>query len=94
MAIDIREDAKKAADFAEKLGMPFPVLLDSDGSVASAYGIRGIPAHFIIDRNGKILGAATGPRGWESDASLKLFRHLIDQGPGKDNSGQPEPKTK
>ena len=102
LAIDIREDKKKAADFAKKLGMPFPVLLDTSGSVATAYGIRGIPAHFIIDQKGKILGAATGPRGWDSDESLKLFRYLIDHGsgqtPGQDseqdtNSGH-TPKTK
>ena len=83
LAIDIREDKKKAADFAQKLGIPFPVLLDKSGSVATTYGIRGIPAHFIIDQKGKILGAATGPRGWDSKESLKLFRYLIDHGSGQ-----------
>ncbi len=94
LAIDIREDAKTVTAFSQKMGIPFPVLLDSTGSVANTYGIRGIPAHFIIDQEGKILGAATGPRGWDSNESLKLFRSLIDKNTEKNNKNKPIPKTK
>lgn len=37
-----------------------PTLLDQDGSMGQAYGIRGVPALFIVDGQGDIRFATTG----------------------------------
>jgi len=59
--------------------LPFPVLLDTDGKVATSYGIRAHPAHFLIDGEGELVGAAMGARNWASDENRNLIRFLIDR---------------
>jgi peroxiredoxin len=79
LAIDLREKRKIVKKFVEKQKMPFPVLLDKDGKVSNRYGIRGVPAYFIINRQGEIIGMAKGAKGWESVESRNLIRFLVDK---------------
>ena len=46
-----------------------PALLDQDGSMGQAYGIRGVPALFIVDVQGNIRFATTG---YTSGPGLRL----------------------
>ncbi|HEY5498553.1 MAG TPA: TlpA disulfide reductase family protein [Syntrophales bacterium] len=46
--IDIQESRDKVARFAAKYQLPYRVLLDEKGDVASAYGIMGVPAMILI----------------------------------------------
>ena len=46
-----REDA---AAFAAASAVPYPILLDGDGSVARAYGVDGLPRTYVIDASGVI----------------------------------------
>ncbi len=55
LAIDIREPAKKVGRIFKKEPLSFPVLLDSDGSVAEAVGLIGIPFFVLIDKTGKVV---------------------------------------
>lgn len=59
--------------------MPFAVLLDPQGKVALDYGIRGTPAHFLIDQNGDIKAFAPGFKNWKSKESSNLIQFMIDQ---------------
>ena len=43
------------AAFLTKRGITFPVLLDSDGAVANSYGVKGIPAVFVVNKDGKTV---------------------------------------
>ena len=47
-----------------ELGIDFPVVNDSDGSISSAWGVHAVPASFIIAPDGKIsfveVGYTTG----------------------------------
>lgn len=47
---------KTAGEFWAKQGFSFPTLMDLDDSVVGTYGISGIPATFIIGRDGTIIG--------------------------------------
>jgi peroxiredoxin len=40
--------------------LDFPVLVDPSGSVATRWGIRGVPTSFLVDRSGRIRFVATG----------------------------------
>jgi peroxiredoxin len=53
--IDVQESAKKVSAFAEKQGIPYRVLLDEDGKVTKAYGIRGVPFTVIVGRDGTVV---------------------------------------
>ena len=43
------------------MGVTFPIVYDESGSVATAYGIRGLPATFFIDAQGVLRSKALGP---------------------------------
>jgi len=50
-------DAKK---FAAEVGMTYPQLRDVDGTFAKAYGTKGLPETFIINRQGRIVALRRG----------------------------------
>ena len=52
-------------------------LLDSDGNVGTAFGIRSIPTTFILDKQGGLLGKAMGPREWGGRKATELFQILV-----------------
>jgi len=54
IAIFIQESGKRVSAFKEKHDIPYKILLDKDGSVARAYGIRGVPTKILVGKDGKI----------------------------------------
>ena len=47
--------AQSVEAFAEKNNLPYPVLIDDDGSLAKSYGARTTPHVFVIGMDGKII---------------------------------------
>ena len=54
-SIYVQESQKKVVSFAEKHTLPYPVLLDPDGTAAMSYGVRGFPTKVLIDRDGSLI---------------------------------------
>ncbi len=79
VGVDVQEKRKIVEKFVKKEKVPFPILLDTDGSVARDYGIRSHPVHFIIDRQGQMIGKVMGARDWASVESREHIRSLIAQ---------------
>lgn len=79
LAVDIAEKKEVVRNYLSKAKLPFPILLDKDGKVAARYGIRAHPAHFLLDGEGKIVGAAMGARNWASDETRNLIRIMVEQ---------------
>ncbi len=79
LGVDVQEKSKIVEKYVKKEKVSFPVLLDRDGSVARGYGIRSHPVHFIIDKQGQMIGKVMGARDWASDESRELIRSLIAQ---------------
>jgi peroxiredoxin len=46
-----------------------PALVDQEGSVADAYGVRGVPATFVLGRDGNIQFATMG---YTSELGMRL----------------------
>jgi hypothetical protein len=62
-------------------GYTAPVLLDESGDVAGrVYGVWGPPTVYLIDREGRLVGRAAGPRAWESPAARALIESLLASG--------------
>jgi thiol-disulfide isomerase/thioredoxin len=57
-----------AAYLAEQ-GLTMPVLLDEDGELARRWGVNGVPATFVIDREGRIRHAG---KGYSTEIGLRL----------------------
>ena len=64
--------------YIERKKMVFPVLLDIRGEVEKEYGVRAHPEHFLINRDGMLLGKTLGPRNWASTKNRNLIRTLLD----------------
>ncbi len=53
--IYIQESYEKVSLFVDKHDINYKVVLDRDGNVARRYGIRGVPTHCLVSREGMIL---------------------------------------
>jgi thiol-disulfide isomerase/thioredoxin len=56
------------------------IYLDSDGSLAQAFGLRGMPTSYLLNARGQVVGGLEGPADWNSDAARALMQYYIDQG--------------
>jgi peroxiredoxin len=52
LAVNELEDAQKVAEHIRSHGHTFLVVMDHDNRVANRYGVVGLPASFLIDRQG------------------------------------------
>ncbi|CAA6801741.1 MAG: Peroxiredoxin [uncultured Thiotrichaceae bacterium] len=71
-------DAVKVAAFAKENGIDtWPIIVDEDSSLAKKYGVRAVPATYIIDGNGKIrLKTAGFTTKWGLQLRLWLIKLL------------------
>jgi hypothetical protein len=54
------------------------VLIDQVGDVTGkVYGVWGPPTLYIIDRQGRLVGRAAGPRPWDSPAGRRFIEALL-----------------
>ena len=78
IAINMQESDVQVKTFFEKLKLSFAALLDSNGEVATGFAVNALPTTFVLDKEGRIAGAAIGPREWNNRASIALFEYLIN----------------
>ncbi len=55
VAINVEEPVDKVQKFIGSYLFSFRVLLDTDGKVAGAYGILGVPTYNLINKEGRIV---------------------------------------
>ena len=82
VAINMQEPPAQVKSFFEKLELSFTSLLDSSGEVVTGFAVNALPTTFVLDKQGRIIGKALGPREWDSRASIALFEYLIDNDHG------------
>ena len=61
LGVDQLESPPLVARFVNDFGLTFPIPLDSDGKVSTAYQARALPTSFFVDRDGVIRGSFIGP---------------------------------
>jgi hypothetical protein len=78
LLVDFREDAEAVKKAVRERGYTAPVLLDASGDVTGkSYGVWGPPTVFFVDRKGRLIGRAVGPRGWDTPAAKMFLRGLL-----------------
>ncbi len=55
------------------------VYLDPKGELARDLDVRGLPSSYLVDRNGKVVGAMQGAYDWAAEDAKALIRHYLDQ---------------
>jgi peroxiredoxin len=79
LGINIDDDAKNAADVAARLGLKFPVLLDTDKTVSKLYQLSTMPSTVVIDRNGKVRYLHRGYQDGLEASYEKQIRDLLKE---------------
>ncbi|MBF0328844.1 MAG: TlpA family protein disulfide reductase [Nitrospirae bacterium] len=75
LAINVGQTKEIAEDYARKLELSYPVLLDQSSKIAKSYGVVGLPTTIIIDRDGRLKKKIIGETGGE--ALEKIIAELL-----------------
>ena len=60
-SVDLQEDGQQVDAFQRQYGLNLYALLDDSGDVTRAYGVRALPATFLIDQHGVVRQQRLGP---------------------------------
>lgn len=60
IGVDMSEEPELVAGYAKKLGINYPVVIDSDATLFHSYRGGALPAAFLIDKDGNIRGRWNG----------------------------------
>lgn len=77
VGINARENAEAIRRYAKELGLTFPLILDPDGRINALFGVIGLPATFVIGRDGRAVAFGVGSRKWESPPARALIEALL-----------------
>ncbi len=61
VGISIWDDPNAVVDFIDEFKVNYPIAIDSDGSIAVDFGVKGIPEKFFVNPEGKIVRKIAGP---------------------------------
>jgi thiol-disulfide isomerase/thioredoxin len=81
LAVNVKEGRFKVHKFSRLVDMPFPILLDTDGSAFAAWGAEVLPTTFLIDAEGRVRRTIQGPLDWDSEQVVRSIRALISEAP-------------
>jgi peroxiredoxin len=82
IAISVDDEVAPVASFRERLGLSFPILMDSGKQVATAYQTFRFPETFLVGRDGIVVERYIGPRDWAAPAYVGRIRRLLGGGAG------------
>jgi thiol-disulfide isomerase/thioredoxin len=78
LAISVDEkNPEPARRFIQNRRYRFPVLLDPAGKTLDLFEIHSIPATVIIDKRGRMIGRAIGPRDWSQPEVFSLIDEML-----------------
>jgi peroxiredoxin len=77
LGVNIDDDARHASEVATKLGLKFPVLLDTDKTVSRQYDLGTMPTTVLIDRDGRVRHIHPGYLAGYEDIYDKEIRGLL-----------------
>jgi peroxiredoxin len=79
LGVNIDEDPAAARALAGRLGLKFPVLLDTDKKVVGAYDLNAMPATVLIDRDGRVRQVHRGYREGAEHTYEQQIRELLKE---------------
>lgn len=77
LAINFKERASRALQFATTTGVTLPVLLDVDGRTARQWDVKVFPTTLLIDSRGRAQQRVSGEVDWTGSAAEKLVTALL-----------------
>jgi thiol-disulfide isomerase/thioredoxin len=77
LAVNVGEGGRVAGDFARKMPLGFPLLLDRETKVTKAWGARILPASYVIGPDGAIRYSYLGALDWASPPVRAAIEKLL-----------------
>jgi len=77
LAINYRESEPAVQRFLDITSLTLPVLRDSDGAAARAFGVSIFPSTVAIDRTGRALFTGVGEIDWTDAEGQALVRSIL-----------------
>lgn len=77
LAINLKESPETIARFVHSSGLRLPVVRDTDGSVARAWGVRIYPSTVLVDAQGRVRSVVRGGLDWAGEEGAKLVGPLL-----------------
>lgn len=77
VSIDVDDDRAKVAEFARSLGATYPVWYDPDDRVSTTFLALGVPASYLIGRDGTLRWRHVGPVTAEDGALNAALRTAL-----------------
>jgi peroxiredoxin len=79
LGVNIDEDPERAVGLAARLGLQFPVLLDTDKKVSRLYDLSTMPSTVLIDRDGRLRHVHLGYREGVEATYERQVRELLKE---------------
>lgn len=79
LGVNVDDDPAKAAAEARKLGIRFPVLLDTAKQVSRAYRLDAMPTTVLVDRDGQVRYVHQGYRAGYEQVYDEQIRSLVKE---------------
>ena len=61
IGVDFEDTAGDARNYVRTANVTYPVVEDAGSRAALAYGLRGVPETFVVNRSGRIVSHVVGP---------------------------------
>jgi hypothetical protein len=79
LAADVQEAPEQVPAYMQSLGLSFPAVMDSDGTVANRSQVSILPTSYFVDRTGRIARQKVGFFHSEADLAKDLASILAPQ---------------
>lgn len=61
VGVNFQDQRADAEQYLGSMGVTYPAVEDTQSRTALAYGLRGVPETFVVDRSGRIVDRVIGP---------------------------------
>lgn len=76
----LSNDQPSLADaFLARIGATFPVLVDPQNNIATAYGLTGVPETYIVDKQGVLREKFIGGVRWDAPQAMQMLVKYVAQ---------------
>jgi thiol-disulfide isomerase/thioredoxin len=79
LAINVDAYSKDADAFLKSYPVTYPVLRDPDNSLPAAFGVKGMPTAFLLDKRGRVHLVHEGFRAGDAERLRKVVLALLEE---------------
>lgn len=79
LGVNVDDEVRNATGAAQRMGLSFPVLLDTDKTVVKLYGVSTMPSTVLIDRDGRQRHLHKGYKAGVEVTYEQLVRDLLKE---------------